>query len=36
LRINTSSGVLHGSCDHPGALVSVPYSADYVFLHAGG
>ena len=36
LRINTSGGVLRGSCDHAGALTSAPYSADYVFLHSGG
>ena len=36
LRINTSGGVLRGSCDHAGALTSAPYSADYVFLHTGG
>ena len=35
-RINTSGGALHGSCDHAGVFMSVPYSADYVFLHAGG
>lgn len=35
-RINTSGGVLRGSCDHAGRLMSVPYSADYVFLRAGG
>jgi Protein of unknown function (DUF3455) len=35
-RINTSGGVLHGSCDHAGEFMSVPYSADYLFLHTGG
>jgi len=35
-RINTSGGALHGACERAGALQSVPYSADYVFLHAGG
>ena len=31
-RINTSGGALAGDCDRAGALRSVPYSADYVFL----
>jgi Protein of unknown function (DUF3455) len=31
-RINTSGGALHGPCDQIGALRSVPYAADYVFL----
>ncbi|QIG93188.1 MULTISPECIES: DUF3455 domain-containing protein [unclassified Bradyrhizobium] len=31
-RINTSGGQLDGACDKVGALQSVPYSADYVFL----
>jgi len=31
-RINTSGGALHGPCDQTGALRSVPYAADYVFL----
>ena len=35
-RINTSGGALHGACDHAGAFMSVPYSADYVFLRSGG
>jgi hypothetical protein len=35
-RINTSGGALSGACDRPGALRSVPYSADYVFLRTGG
>jgi hypothetical protein len=35
-RINTSGGALAGECDHAGALRSVPYSADYVFLRQGG
>jgi hypothetical protein len=35
-RINTSGGALAGDCDHAGALRSVPYSADYVFLRQGG
>lgn len=30
-RINTASGVLHGSCERAGSLRSVAYSADYVF-----
>ena len=32
LRINTSGGVIHGACEQTGALRSVPYSTDYVFL----
>jgi len=35
-RINTSGGTLHGPCEQAGALRSVPYSADYVFLRKGG
>ena len=35
-RINTAGGVLHSACDQAGALRSVPYSADYVFLRKGG
>lgn len=35
-RLNTSGGALSGSCDPAGALRSVPYSADYVFLRRGG
>jgi Protein of unknown function (DUF3455) len=35
-RINTSGGALSGACDRAGALRSVPYSADYVFLRKGG
>jgi hypothetical protein len=31
-RINTNGGALSGACDRPGALRSIPYSADYVFL----
>jgi hypothetical protein len=31
-RMNTSGGQLEGSCDKPGILRSIPYSADYVFL----
>src|SRR6266516_3963176 len=31
-RINTGGGVHAGACDKAGALHSVPYSADYVFL----
>jgi hypothetical protein len=34
-RINTSGGALSGACDGAGALRSVPYSADYVFLRHG-
>ena len=35
-RINTSGGALAGACERAGALRSVPYSADYVFLRKGG
>jgi hypothetical protein len=35
-RINTSGGMLRGACEGAGSLRSVPYSADYVFLHKGG
>jgi hypothetical protein len=35
-RINTHGGALHGACDQAGALRSVPYSADYVFLRRTG
>ena len=35
-RINTSGGKLDGACDKAGALTSVSYSADYVFLRKGG
>jgi len=31
-RLNTRGGVTEGSCSRAGALLSVPYSADYVFL----
>ena len=31
-RINTQGGKLDGACDAVGSFVSVPYSADYVFL----
>ena len=31
-RINTRGGVRVGSCRRPGTFLSVPYSADYVFL----
>ena len=34
-RTNTSGGALSGACDAAGALRSVPYSADYVFLRRG-
>ena len=30
-RVNTRSGALAGACGTPGALRSMPYSADYVF-----
>jgi hypothetical protein len=31
-RINTKGGVAQGSCESEGQYLSVPYSADYVFL----
>jgi hypothetical protein len=31
-RLNTKGGVIEGECPSAGALVSVPYSGDYVFL----
>ena len=31
-RINTKGGVMSGACDKAGAFLSVPYSADYIFL----
>jgi hypothetical protein len=34
-RLNTKGGVAEGPCDKDGALLSVPYSADYVFLKKG-
>lgn len=33
-RINTRGGVAPGSCDTAGSLLSVPYSADYLFWRA--
>lgn len=30
-RVNTKGGVAKGSCESAGAMLSVPYSADYVF-----
>jgi hypothetical protein len=34
-RINTHGGVPQGACDKAGALVSVAYACDYVFLKKG-
>ena len=31
-RVNTTGGTLEGSCQSVGALVSVPYTAEYRFL----
>lgn len=31
-RLSTRGGVAEGACDKAGALLSVPYSADYAFL----
>lgn len=32
-RLNTVGGTLDGACPSASALVSVPYAADYAFLH---
>ena len=32
LRINTKGGAAQGPCESAGSYLSVPYSADYVFL----
>lgn len=32
-RINTHGGAAQGGCDQSGVFLSVPYSADYVFLN---
>lgn len=34
-RINTRGGLAQGSCERAGDFLSVPYSADYVFLRGG-
>jgi hypothetical protein len=34
-RINTKGGVAKGNCESAGSYLSVPYSADYVFLRGG-
>jgi hypothetical protein len=34
-RINTRGGLAQGSCDRAGDFLSIPYSADYVFLRGG-
>lgn len=34
-RLDTKGGVLEGSCNKAGELMSVPYSAEYVFLRKG-
>jgi Protein of unknown function (DUF3455) len=34
-RLNTRGGVAEGPCERAGALLSVPYSADYTFLRSG-
>jgi hypothetical protein len=31
-RLNTKGGMIEGECPSAGALISVPYSSDYVFL----
>ena len=32
-RVNTKGGATQGACETAGAYRSLPYSADYVFLH---
>lgn len=34
-RTNTHGGAVSGACDKAGGFLSVPYSADYVFLRKG-
>jgi hypothetical protein len=34
-RLNTKGGVTEGACPKAGDMLSVPYSADYVFLRKG-
>ena len=34
-RINTKGGTAEGACERSGTFLSVPYSADYVFLRKG-
>lgn len=34
-RINTKGGLAQGPCERAGDFLSVPYSADYVFLRGG-
>jgi Protein of unknown function (DUF3455) len=34
-RLNTKGGLAHGLCERAGDYLSVPYSADYVFLRGG-
>jgi len=34
-RINTQGGKREGACDAVGSFLSVPYSAEYVFLRKG-
>jgi hypothetical protein len=35
-RINTKGGVAEGACEQAGALLSVPYTADYTFYRKRG
>jgi len=35
-RINTRGGVAEGACEEAGALLSVPYTADYTFYRKRG
>jgi hypothetical protein len=35
-RLNTRGGNAGGACDTAGALLNVPYTADYVFYRKGG
>jgi hypothetical protein len=32
-RVNTKGGAMRGACETAGTYRSLPYAADYVFLH---
>ena len=34
-RVNTGGGMAQGACETAGEYLSVPYAADYLFLHKG-
>jgi hypothetical protein len=34
-RVNTKGGMTQGQCEKAGEYISVPYAADYLFLHKG-